>query len=149
MLFTAVIAPILVEAFKRFAADRQLYKVSAVRADSLTGVWDAVGIDRGTTASINYDFRVRMSLSYKWGRIKGIGELENMTGIAEVEFDGYFQNDQFLQLRYRSPSVTRRQLGVALFRLSDSGEEMEGQFAGYSPLRQCLVSGSLSAVKRK
>jgi hypothetical protein len=152
VVFTAVISPIVLEVEKRRIADGALYRVRATRATALAGVWIGKGLDSGSTSEENFDFNVRLSLKYRNFRVVGKGELSLLSdlekaGMDFLDFEGSFHNENFMQLSYRNPAVGPVQLGVALFRLSDVGTELKGIYAGYSPLRGQLASGTLMLTK--
>jgi len=149
VVFTAFVAPLAVESVKRHIADRSLYRVKATRAVALAGVWEGKGIDSNPSFEHKFDFDVRISLDYKNPRISGKGELRlEDRSTLDLDFEGSFHNENFVQLAYRNPAAGRVQLGVVLFRLSDIGTELEGIYAGYSPLRKQLVTGNIVLRKR-
>jgi hypothetical protein len=59
----------------------------------------------------------------------------------KIKMSGGFCNQDLMQLSYRSADPKRVQFGVILLKLSGSGDELNGHYAGYSPKRECLIVG--------
>ena len=73
-----------------------------------------------------------------------LGQLQN-----KLVLTGGFCNENLIQLSYRSADPARVQYGVVLFRLSDSADQLAGNYAGFSPLRGCLIVGKFDLTRRK
>ena len=150
VVFTAFVAPIVVDIVKRRIANGSLYRIKADRATAVTGAWEGDGFDNDSTPEENFDFKLILSLEYKSPKIIGKARLSNLAQAepTDIDFEGSFHNNNFIQMSYRNPKIGPVQLGVVLFRLSDIGTELKGIYAGYSPLRERLISGKLKLIKR-
>jgi hypothetical protein len=143
----------------RTKEDRRFSKSS--RESAIKGTWVGEGHDFFTEETKEkFGFSLRLELDLKGRRVVGEGRLEIIEGSQSVlaprsndrrppvlVLNGGFFDDNYIQLTYQSNDPTRQQMGVIMFRLSGGGQTVKGHYAGYSPMRETFVVGSVELNK--
>ena len=121
--------------------------------ENLQGIWIGSGkdfyVESGEDA---FPFEVEMHFDRISGkRLRAEVNLtvpEYPAANTVLVLTGGFYNDDYLQFTYRGKTPARKQLGVVVLRLSDSGTEFFGHYAGFSPMRSCFVAGKVTLQKK-
>lgn len=79
--------------------------------------------------------------------MQGLGDLHSPGGKIAMECEGGFLTEDYMQFIYRSRDLTRKQMGVIVFRLGEEGDKLIGHYAGLSPMRGVFVSGTVTLKK--
>ena len=66
---------------------------------------------------------------------------------AALRLEGGFYDDDYVQFSYRSKNPIRKQMGVVVLKLSETGDSLAGHYAGFSPLRGRFVVGEIHLKK--
>jgi hypothetical protein len=60
---------------------------------------------------------------------------------------GAFYDDDLIQTSYESIDEGRKQAGVALLKLSGDGMKIHALYSAFSPMRDCLIAGTIRLTK--
>lgn len=115
------------------------------RRKQIKGKWIGTGTDIHTSdGSQPMPFECELTFYIGWRRVKAKAKLKN-TASPEIEdtleFEGAFYDNYFLRLNYQSEQ--KIQLGAVIFELSKGGNTLSGTYAGFSPRRSTIVTGTL------
>ncbi len=137
--------------FATAAADkilsRQFHQIVSVRQRSIAGHWEGSADDQyvesGPLVSMRISCEVRMSRNKVTA--EAVASPPSNTGPpVTLVMTGGFSTEELVQLSYKSVNPVRVQFGVVILQLSATADILHGNYAGYSPARECLVAGKLS-----
>jgi hypothetical protein len=147
-VFAAVVAPLLVYYGKKVIDRLDRPDIKPDIAKKVSGVWHGDGLDAGDA---KFNFHARIEMAVKHNKVRAKAELnptvKDAAPVVTLTMSGLLYENRFLELTYANVDDKRKQLGIAMFELSDGELEFAGFFAGYSPQRHKLVNGSLNINK--
>ncbi len=122
------------------------------RQKSIAGEWKGTGgdlfvdDDQKPKIQMQATFSIRIS-----GRSITADTVVTADSPAQISnrlsMKGGFFNENLIQLMYKSKDGAKIQYGVVLLELSASGNRLHGNYAGFSPLRECLIVGHFDMTK--
>ena len=133
--------------------DREPFpNISKERAKALAGRWHGTGEDI-FVANGEDKVRTEVEFSITVGGKKITCDIRVTAGdpynaSVDLKASGGFFNQDLVQLAYRSAKASRVQYGVFLFEFSPAADRLNGNYAGYSPTRECLILGKYELQKR-
>jgi hypothetical protein len=137
--------------FANAAADRllsrQFHQITSSRQRSIGGFWAGTAEDQyvesGPLITMPVSCSVKMS-GHKVTAEATATPPETVGPPIKLLMTGGFSSEELVQLSYRSVDPVRVQFGVVILKLSATGETLHGNYAGFSPARECLIAGKLT-----
>ena len=127
---------------KTFVENRFLSKVSKNRKGNLQNRW------KGQVTQADSDnFEFEMTLQVRRRKISGTGIIRGVPDKLVV-LEGGYRNDRFLKMDYHNQNKGIIQFGSFIFELSANNSELNGEFLGFGPNTQKIISGKVSLTKQ-
>ena len=140
------IAGAAVPVLAQWRRDRHVpfFPIISDRQRAVAGAWEGVGGDDFVeNGQPPVQLKARFTIKLSGSRILAdcIVTAESLNSSNHLSMEGGFFNQNLIQLMYRSEDAARIQYGVVLLQLTAAGDCLKGNYAGFSPSRECLIAG--------
>ena len=151
-LFVGIISsPYLIPLFVNRAKGKRYLNLKD-RLETIVGSWDGVTIQNVGISGTNMQVGLRMVLKRKNKTlIVGISTVSwSENGLSksfEVELEGGFLNDSYLEISYKSKDISIVNFGVMFLKYSADGKTLEGKMMGFGHRIEEIIEGNSKLTK--
>jgi hypothetical protein len=148
---SAIVAASMSPLISSFKNGDKFVTVGKADYSAFSGEWVGLGSDTYVQNGSPL-VKVHLNMSIKAGPKKVTAKVRQILSTTDdsapppvlIDMKGGFFNNSLVQLAYTSQDRKRMQYGVLLMKLDPSGDAIIGHYAGFSPVRQCLICGEIS-----